>query len=43
MLNPLQHCAAERVKLSNVESIDYLAPNSAVYRRYVRGCPGKHA
>ena len=30
---------AERDRLSNVESIDYLPPNSAVYRRWLANQP----
>lgn len=30
---------AERERLSNVESIDYLPPNSAVYRRWLANQP----
>ncbi len=32
----------ERSKLANVESIDYLAPNSAMYRKWLARQVGKH-
>ena len=38
-----QYTHDERERLSNVESIDYLPPNSAVYRRWLEDQPHGYA